>query len=84
MADAPTVAEIEAALSGEIARLLCRDVATIGRDLPLHQVGLDSLAFVSLLVFIERQYGLKLIETPLGADAFRSVAELALAIRGLI
>jgi len=84
MAMPPPVAEIESALTAELARLLSRDVVALDRNTPLQELGLDSLTFVSLLVFIERQYGLKLINTPLGPAAFRSLAALAAAIRELL
>lgn len=84
MAKPPTIAEIEAALAAEIAVILARDPAAIDRQASLPQQGLDSVAFVALLVFVEKQYGLKLINTTLGPESFRSVAALADAIHGLL
>ena len=72
--------DIEEALIGEIASILAVDRGTIVSDLPLHQMGIDSLSFVELLVFIEKKFKLKLIESGLSQEDFQSIRALAVRI----
>jgi acyl carrier protein len=76
-----TTEEIEKKLVREIATLLARDSADIGIDAPLHTLGMDSMSFVEILVFIEKTFNLKLIETGLTREDFQTVSALAARIR---
>jgi acyl carrier protein len=77
---APATKDIEGTLTREIAAILARDAASIGPDVPLHSLGLDSMGFVEILVFIEKTFNLKLIETGLTREDFQSVRALAARI----
>ena len=72
-----TTVEIEKTLIGEIATILSRDPAAIRPDLPLHGLGMDSMSFVEILVFIEKTFDLKLIESGLTREDFQTVQALA-------
>jgi len=64
-------------LKERIAFLLDKDVASISGDQPLHEMGLDSIAFVDLLVFIEKQFNLALASAGLNQEDFASLNGLS-------
>ena len=70
----------------EIEQILVKEIGIIlggikvGEDVPLHELGLDSMGFVELLVFIERKFNLKLVDSGLAQDNFRTVRILAKSI----
>ncbi len=64
----------------EIAIILNADAASLGADAPLHTLGVDSMSFVELLVFIEKRFKLKLMESSLKKEDFRTVRALAARI----
>jgi acyl carrier protein len=72
--------DIEEILISEAASILAADRATIAPDVPLHEMGIDSLSFVELLVFIEKKFDLKLIESGLSQEDFQSISALAARI----
>jgi acyl carrier protein len=67
----------------EIEQILAREIGItlggiqVGEDVPLHELGLDSMGFVGLLVFIEKKFDLKLVDSGLSRDNFRTVRVLA-------
>jgi acyl carrier protein len=72
-----TTEAIEQKLRDEIAMVLARDSAAIEPDAPLHTLGMDSMSFVEILVFIEKTFNLKLIESGLTREDFQTVRALA-------
>jgi len=74
MADKNT---IEDRLINEVALILSQDPSGIKPDIPLHELGLDSLSFVEILVFIEKAFGFKLMESGLKREDFRTVRSLS-------
>ena len=70
----------------EIEQILVREIGIIlggvqvSEDVPLHDLGLDSMGFVELLVFIEKKFALKLVDSGLARDNFRTVRILANSI----
>jgi len=72
--------EIEEKLTAEIATIMSRAPADIGPDVPLHALGIDSMSFVEILVFIEKTFNLRLIETGLTREDFQTVRALAACI----
>jgi acyl carrier protein len=77
---APTAKDVEGKLVREIATIMAREPADIGPDVPLHTLGIDSMSFVEILVFIEKTFNLKLIETGLTRADFQTVGALAARI----
>jgi acyl carrier protein len=73
-------AEIEQALQNEIAVLLSKEPADLKPDQPLHTMGIDSMSFVEILLFIERTFNLRLIESGLSRQDFETIRSLALCI----
>ena len=73
-----TKTEIEQILVKEIGIIL--GGVDVGEDRPLHELGLDSMGFVELLVFIEKKFNLKLVDSGLARDSFKTVRILANSI----
>ncbi|MBW2738283.1 MAG: hypothetical protein JRE64_05415 [Deltaproteobacteria bacterium] len=73
--------EIENILAQQIAIILAVDPSKIIKDVPLHEIGIDSLSFVELLVFIEKTFNIKLMESGLTREDFRTIRSLALSIQ---
>ncbi len=72
-----TVQEIEHKLTELVASLTNRDLATIGPDMPFQELGIDSLGFVEILVFIEKTFKLQLIASDLTKKDFETIHTLA-------
>lgn len=75
--------DIEKILIEEAAAILSRDAAKIAPDELLNVLGIDSLGFVELLVFIEKRFNLKLIESGLDRKDFKSIRSLATCISNM-
>jgi len=78
--DKKSVKEIEEILIREVAAILSVGPSTIAPDAPLHELGVDSLSFVELLVVIEKTFNLKLMETSLTKEDFQTIHSLASCI----
>jgi len=57
------VEEIERTLLEGIAAILSVDKASLAADRPFHELGVDSLGLVEILVFIEKTFKLQLIQS---------------------
>ena len=68
---------IEGQLIREIATILCKEAADVKPDVPLPALGLDSMGFVELLVFVEKTFNLRLIESGLTREDFETIRALA-------
>ncbi len=75
-----SVNQIEEKLICRLSSILAIDSAAVKPDLPLHTLGVDSLSFVELLVFIEREFKVKLMESGMTTDDFRTIRSLAKCI----
>ena len=75
-----SVEEIEALLTTEVAGILSIDPTAVALDAPLDSLGMTSMAFVELLVVIEKTFGLRLMETDLTREDFRTIGLLASCI----
>jgi acyl carrier protein len=75
-----TVQEIENVLIQGISSIMNLDASEIGPEKPFHEMGIDSLGFVEILVFIEKNFKLELIASDLTKQDFESVRCLALSI----
>ena len=72
-----TVEQIERKLSEEVATILSLPAAAVKPDVPLHTLGMDSMSFIEILVFIEKTFNLKLIESGLTREDFQTISALA-------
>jgi acyl carrier protein len=75
-----TIKDIENKLINQIAAILSCSSLSIKPDAQLHTLGVDSLSFVEILVFIEKEFKIKLIESGLDKEDFKSVRSLAARI----
>jgi acyl carrier protein len=69
--------DIEKILSEEIAVITACDISDIKPETALHTLGVDSLSFVELLVFIEKEFKIKLMESGMTKADFRTIRSLA-------
>ncbi len=72
-----TLQEIESTLLEGIASIITAEKDTLAADRPLHELGIDSLGFVEILVFIEKTFKLQLIQADLTRKDFETVRSLA-------
>lgn len=72
-----TVQEIETTLLQGIASITNQDASIIAPDRPFHDLGIDSLGFVEILVFIEKTFSLPLIASDLNRKDFETIRSLA-------
>lgn len=72
-----TSKDIENKLIYGIASITSRNDSSIAADMTFHKLGIDSLGFVEILVFIEKTFNLQLIESGLDKKDFETVHSLA-------
>lgn len=72
-----TVEEIENILIQGISSIKNLPVSEIPPERSFHDLGIDSLGFVEILVFIEKTFQLELIASDLAKQDFESVQSLA-------
>ena len=72
-----TVQEIENTLIKGIASISNKDSSAVSPDKPFHELGIDSLAFIEILVFIEKTFKLPLIASDLTKKDFETIHSLA-------
>jgi len=72
-----TVQEIENTLINGIASISNRDASAVAPDKPFHELGIDSLGFIEVLVFIEKTFKLPLIASDLTKKDFETIHSLA-------
>ena len=71
------VKQVEEKLIRRVAAILSVDAVKIKPEAQLHTLGVDSLSFVELLVFIEQEFKIKLMESGMTRDDFRTIRSLA-------
>ena len=74
--------QIEEKLIRQISAILSTDSKKIKPEVPLHTLGVDSLSFVELLVFVEKEFKIKLMESGLTSEDFKTIHSLARRIHG--
>ena len=79
-----SIISIEEQLTNRIAEILSCDPSAISPEAYFHTLGMDSLGFVEILIFIEKTYNLALIESGLAMEDFQNVRSLARCIKGKI
>lgn len=72
-----TIVEIEKKLIEGIASILNQDASDITPEKPFPELGIDSLGFVEILVFIEKTFKLQLIASDLTKKDFETIRALA-------
>jgi acyl carrier protein len=64
-------------LTERIASIPNRERTVVATNMPFHDLGIDSLGFVEVLVFIEKTFNLPLIASDLTKQDFETVHSLA-------
>ena len=72
-----TVQAIEEKLIQGISSITNKDASAIAPGKPFHELGIDSLGFVEILVFIEKTFKLQLIASDLTKKDFETIHSLA-------
>lgn len=72
-----TLQDIENTLIQGISTISNRNASEFTPDRPFHDIGVDSLGFVEILVFIEKSFKLELIGSDLTKKDFATVRTLA-------
>lgn len=72
-----SVTAIEKELIDEIAMILGVEHDRVKPEDYLHELGVDSLGLVEILVFIERSYSVNLMESGLTREDFQTIRSLA-------
>lgn len=75
-----TQEQVEDILALEVSSILGLDVDKAPVDEPLDALGMDSMAFVELLVAIEQRFEVKLMRTDMRREDLRSIRALATRI----
>jgi len=72
-----TKIEIEKELISGISEIMSMSCDLVAADKPFKELGLDSLGFVELLVFIEKTFSISLVETDLTKKDFETIDSVA-------
>lgn len=72
-----TIQNIEEKLIRGISAIISKEESSIAPEQPFHNLGVDSLGFVEVLVFIEKTFGLRLIELNLAKQDFETIHSIA-------
>ncbi len=75
-----TLQDIENRLIQEVASIVSGNPSSLTADMPLQELGIGSLEFVELLVFIENTYHVRLIESNLTKKDFETIRSLSFFI----
>ncbi len=80
MAEPLSLQTIEDRLCTEIQVLFAIEPGGIQPETALQSLGMDSLRLVSLLIAVEKTFGINLMEAGLKREALQSVRSLAVAV----
>ncbi len=80
MAEPLSLETIEQRLCTEIQILFALEAGCLQPETTLQSLGMDSLRLVSLLIAVEKTFGINLMETGLKREALQSVRSLATAV----
>ena len=72
-----TVQDIEKQLIQGISSITNTDASMVAPDKPFHDLGIDSMGFVEILVYVEKTFKLQLITTDLTRKDFETIHSLA-------
>ena len=79
-----TIREIEDTLIQGISSITNQDASAVFPDVPFHDLGIDSLGFIEILVFIEKTFKVPLIASDLTRKDFETIHALASFINGKV
>ncbi len=68
---------IQQQLVRRVADILSADESVVDAKAPLHTLGLDSMRLVEILVFVEKQFGIDLMDSNLTREDIYTIEALA-------
>lgn len=80
----PDIKEIKKKLTDQIALSVGADPSDIKSDIPMHELGLDSLGLVELFVFIEKEFKIQLMESGISQEDIKQIDSLAQSINNAV
>lgn len=75
--------EIRTELAGAVADILGMETGELDTSAMLMDIGMDSLGLVETFVYIEKNFGLRLLETGIKREEMESIDALSSYIAGL-
>jgi acyl carrier protein len=73
---------IQQQLAHRVADILSVNAAAVDVKAPLHTLGLDSMRLVEILVFVEKQFGIDLMDSNLTREDIHTIEALARTVEG--
>jgi acyl carrier protein len=73
---------VQQQLVNRVAGILSVDSAAVNVSAPLHTLGLDSMRLVEILVFVEKQFGIDLMDSSLTREDIHTIEALARTVEG--
>jgi acyl carrier protein len=73
---------VQQQLVQRVASILSVDTAVVDVKAPLHTLGLDSMRLVEILVFVEKQFGIDLMDSNLTREDIHTIEALARTVEG--
>jgi acyl carrier protein len=79
-----TIQEIRQKLTEQIALSIGEEPSDITTDIPMHELGLDSLGLVELFVFIEKEFNIQLMESGISQEDIKTIDSLSQSVNNAI
>lgn len=79
-----TITDIKKKITEQIALSIGEDPGNIESDMPMHELGMDSLGLVELFVFIEKEFKIQLMESGISQEDIKKIDSLAESINKAI
>ena len=79
-----TQSYIEQTLGREIASILGMEEGAIQPSTTLMSLGIDSIKFVEIMIFVENEFGIKLLDSGMSREALHDIASLSAHIASIL
>ena len=79
-----TQSYIEQTLGREIASILGMEEGEFQPSTTLISLGIDSINFVEIMIFVENEFGIKLIDSGMSREALHDIASLSAHIVSIL
>jgi acyl carrier protein len=73
---------VQQPIVSRVASILSVDESAVDVKVPLHTLGLDSMRLVEILVFVEKQFGIDLMDSNLTREDIHTIEALARTVEG--
>ncbi len=75
------IIQIKEKLIEQISLTIGEEPSNIKSDMLLHELGVDSLGLVELFIFIEKEFGIALMDSGISQDSMMKIDSLAQSIQ---